>query len=129
MVGLLGYALYKQSIREDRSRGRPVDGSTRDPSPTTVSVFRHSADRILQEFAASAIEEARPDFERSSLASKIDAMESRITSHVDRRTSGLAAILQSVAAWFVTVILTIALLLALNTPSWYPAFMKTIGGE
>lgn len=87
MVGLLAYALYKQSIREDIARGRLVDGSSRDPSPTTVNVFRHSADRILQEFAASAIEEARPDFERSSLAAKVDALEARV---LPRSTDGQA---------------------------------------
>jgi hypothetical protein len=59
IVGLLAYALLKQNIREEASRGIPVDRAFRNPSAVTISLYRGSAESKLNAFASRVIDEAR----------------------------------------------------------------------
>lgn len=113
IVGLLAYALLKQNIREDASRGVHIDGALRDPTPITVNLYRSSAEQRLSAFAASAIDEARGEIQESAVLSAVQQLESNLTAHVTNRTGVGSAILTNIAAWAVTGFITIIIILLL----------------
>lgn len=113
IVGLLAYALFKQNIREDASRGVRLDGALRDPTPVTVNLFRSSAEQRLTAFAASAIDGARGEIQESAVLGAVQQLESNLTAHVSNRTGAGAAILTNIAGWAVTGFMTIIIILLL----------------
>jgi hypothetical protein len=103
IVGLLAYALLKQSLREEAAKGVLVKSAFRDPGAHTVSLYRGSAERMLNAFATSAIDEARPEIQESAALNQIATAESNIVSHVTNRTGAGAAIAINLAAWLISL--------------------------
>ncbi len=103
IVGLLAYALLKQSLREEAAKGVLVKSAFRDPGAHTVSLYRGSAERMLNAFATSAIDEARPEIQKSAALNKIATAESNIVNHVTNRTGTGAAIAINLAAWLISL--------------------------
>lgn len=132
-VGLLAYALFKQAIREDAARGISTSGAIRDPSPTTVEVFRNSARRRLEEFAGKAIQEATPDLQQSGVSNAIstlslnlDTVQANLMAHMDRRTNWAGAILTNLAAWVITLAVTVLIVTAFYLPNWQAGMVDAV---
>ena len=123
LEGLLGYALFKESIRQDIKRGARQEGSRRDPSPATVTAFREQASNKLQDFAVGAIDEQRDALVeqcREAMLAEIEPMMSERTgelrTYVGQRTNVWTAAWvsfgASMVAWMLTLAVTVLILLA-----------------
>lgn len=101
LAGLIAYAVYKQSINEKAKAGQPrPERQDRILSDTDVKTFREAADRRLQDFATSAINEAREDIIATGTGLVIQAAKAEIIERVTTRTSVGNAILVSLAGWY-----------------------------
>lgn len=116
VVGLLAYALYKRAIREDAQEGRRSSGYDRNPSKTVVETYRQAAERTLSEVIGSSLEAAKPELQVSAALSAIEVAKADIREHVTQRTGFLPALLTNIVAWAFTLLLTVLILLALNSP-------------
>lgn len=132
-VGLLAYALFKQSIREDAARGVRSNGATRNPTPTTIEVYRNSAKRRLQDFANKAIEEATPDLQQSAytnaistLNANLSTVQANLMSHVDRRTSMWGAIVTNIVATILILAITVLIIQAVYLPNWQADLIEAV---
>ena len=125
VVGLLAYARYKQSIRESAQNGVITDSAARNLPPATVNAFRSAAEKLITRIVEGAIENATPGILNSELIlrmnevqtdvqSRISGTESKIISHVSGRTSFTNAFWPSLAAWFVTLLIAVAVLFLSN---------------
>lgn len=117
-VGLLAYALFKQAIREDAADGRASPGNARNPSPTMVKVFRGNAERMLQEFASRAVEEATPEIRDENTIAAITAVEANLVKRIDARTHWRGAIATNLTAWVITLAVTVLVINMLYLPNW-----------
>jgi hypothetical protein len=120
--GLLAYALYKATVREDALRGFK-SGNARDPSPAMVKTFKEAAVARLIEFADGMIEDATPELQQSAaldavsglhqtLTSQMATAVSTLKSHVDDRTGLRPSIFANVVAWVFTLAITALVLIA-----------------
>jgi hypothetical protein len=117
-VGLLAYALYKQGIREEVKNGQTNHGPHRNPPPSTIDVYRQSAERRLQEFAAAAIDQARPQIVDARTIAALDEVKIEIVSCVNARTSTRSAIATNLIAWVISMALTILIITFIYLPNF-----------
>ena len=110
IVGLLAYALFKQSVREATRGGDTSQSSERNPAPTSVHVYRSAAERRLSELVDFAVEGARPQIEASALRRAIQDGEVAIKAHVDQRTGFWTAVLAGIVAWSLSLLVTIVII-------------------
>ncbi|NYZ12717.1 hypothetical protein HL658_09150 [Azospirillum sp. RWY-5-1] len=132
-AGLLAYALFKQAVREDAMNGTGSVANPRNPSVTTVKVFRDAAEQMLAEVATRAITAAKPDLQRSSIANAITALrdnlqtvQANITNHVTNQTRYRHAIITGVIAWLITIIITAAVLYNFALPNWQDRIVEAV---
>jgi hypothetical protein len=119
LVGLLAYALYKQGVREAAMAGQPVQPSAaRNPTSTEITAYRGDAERRLQLFAASAVDEARPELLQDGVVLSIDKAKSDLLVAITQRTSMRAAVLASIIGWAITLGLTVLILVTIYLPNW-----------
>jgi hypothetical protein len=119
LVGLVAYALYKQAIREAGMGGRPMMPPLhRFPIPTERSAYRGDAERRLQAFAALATEQATPGIITKGVELTVEAARIELIEALNRRTSFTAAILSNLAAWVITLAVTVLLLVTIYLPNW-----------
>ncbi len=111
VVGLLAYALYKQHVREEFSQGIHTEGRLRNPTQTTIDMFRSSAESRLNQFAADAIDEARDEIQQSAILNTLESSVSEISQHISRSTGSVRAIWTNFIAWLLTIAVTVLLLL------------------
>lgn len=115
IVGLIAYALYKRSIREDAMAGRT--GSARRTVPDTmVSVHRNAAEVVLRRLVENAIEDATPEIEEQAVAAALGDTETRIKSHVSHRTSFGSALGVNMVAWVITLAVTFFIIWLIGRP-------------
>ncbi|MGY0833752.1 hypothetical protein [Azospirillum argentinense] len=137
--GLLAYALYKQSITEDRERGLPVQpGASRNPGSNTIDNLRRAARTLLQEYSSKILEAEKPGLQRTAIWAKLDevsgnlaTLQTNIITHVERRTRTWAGVKASVYGWFLSIALTILIVVGFSTPNpvnriidWLKAMMS-----
>tara|TARA_B100000965_G_scaffold403157_1_gene430649 strand:+ start:4352 stop:4885 length:534 start_codon:yes stop_codon:yes gene_type:complete len=131
LVGLIAYAIYKQALREAAQRGDSVRPKIdRNPTDTERTAYRDAAQKMLERFGTSVINEAREDFMADSLAA-IDQRVSDIASYVKaaaseneakvvatvrHRTSFGMAIMVNIAGWFATLAITALIVFAVAAP-------------
>lgn len=125
-VGLLAYTLFKQAIREDAVKGVHIGGGVRDPSTTTVQVYRASADMRLRDFAANAVDAAREDILNENTISAIRQAASEINQNIDRNTGIRAAVTANIIAWIFTILLTYAVATQIYMPNWQAGMVDQI---
>ena len=130
-IGLLAYALFKQAVRDEIISGQENNGANRNPQPSMVAAFRGSSERLLQEFAASAIIEARPQiieesisYNISSINDKINMHASELRSHITSRTKWYTAISSNIISWLISVIATAAIVIGYNHNDIQHGFIK-----
>jgi hypothetical protein len=128
VVGLLAYALFKESVREEMQLGAQPNNANRNPPPATVLVFRGAAEQRLAEVIQNGIAQATPDIQRdavgnaitateTALSTKIDGVGNRLEKHVTGRTGFGTAIVTNVIAWVITLALTAVILVLANRPA------------
>lgn len=129
VVGLLAYATYKQSIRENALAGQAVsDRSSRDLAPALVGALRLAAEQTITEIVNSGITQATPDIQntatiatlnghRTEVLSALQTERQRIESHITSRTGFLSAFLTNLTAWAATLVVAVAILYLASRPS------------
>lgn len=115
VVGLLAYALYKQTIAEDSLRGHPPTPAQRDPGSQAVALFRSSAEQKLSNFAASVVEDAREGLQQTAVLDKLSDVEVKLKSHISEKTSFGMALVTNVVGWLVTLAITVIFILVAVT--------------
>ncbi|WP_156500315.1 hypothetical protein [Croceicoccus bisphenolivorans] len=103
VVGLLAYALYKRSIKEDIMRGQNVPGYSRNPQITVVSAFRSNSEILIADIVQRAILEATPDIEQNATASAIISSANSVKTHIDDKTSFKNALIANIFAWLISI--------------------------
>lgn len=126
-MGLLAYALYKQTVRESVASGRPpLLPAQRHPAPTERAAYRGDAERRLQNFAAAATDEATPEIIARGVGVAVDAARIDLIATINRRTSVWTAIGVNLAAWIITLAITVLLLVAIYLPNWQAALLEHV---
>jgi hypothetical protein len=125
LIGLIAYALYKQNLREVAQSGRPLPlAAARVPTPTEVSAYRGDAERKLQTFAANVVDVATPDIVERGVGIAIDAAKVELVEVINRRTSAKTAIVTNLAAWVITLAITVLLLVTIYLPNWQAGLIE-----
>lgn len=127
-MGLLAYALYKQSVREEAVRGATNASAARNPTSATVNAFRQAAEQRLTEVVNRAIEGATPDIQASHFSAQLESFTQEVISTVERRTSFGAAIWPNLAAWALTAIATVIIVLLLTFPGMEDSVRNRLDG-
>lgn|GEM_PF-4380720 len=127
LVGLLSYALYKQTIREAVSRGQAVlPRASRQPAPTERAAYRGDAERRLELFSASATVAAAPGIIANGLGASIGLAKTEVIQAIHRRTSFATAIGANLAAWAITLAVTVLLLVTVYLPNWQASLIERV---
>lgn len=119
VVGLLAYSLFKSSIRERVRLGQTVPIHLRTPTVAERDAYRGRATRILERYAEGAIAEAEPDITetaRAAAKSEIITEIGSVKTLVTDRTRAWPAIGYGVAAWLISIVITVVVVLA--SPGW-----------
>jgi hypothetical protein len=111
-IGLLAYSLFKAGIRERVRAGQEVPPHLRNPTAADIEAYRGSASRILEKYADQVITEAEPEIAARARGTARD----EIIEVVRGRTRAWQAIGYGVAAWFISIVITIVVVVA--APSW-----------
>jgi len=126
VIGLLGYALYKQSIREDALAGVTVPADRRAPSETTVQAYRGAASQLVTGVINRAIEEATPAIQESAVRDAIIAAEANVKAHVDSKTSWKTALGTNLAAWLISLAIVFLVLVLARAPEVTDLLVKAV---
>jgi hypothetical protein len=127
LVGLVAYALYKQTVREAAATGRlTVQPRHRFPTPTERSAYRGNAERRLQSFAAVATQQATPEIMAKGIGSAVEAAKVELLQALERRTSFVNAILSNLVAWIITLAVTVLLIVTIYLPNWQADLLERI---
>ena len=124
VIGLLGYSLYKQSIREDALAGVTVPADRRAPSETTVQAYRGAASQLVTGVINRAIEEATPAIQESAVRDAILAAEANVKAHVDSKTSWKTALGTNLAAWLISLAIVFLVLVLARAPEVTDLLLK-----
>lgn len=119
VVGLLAYALYKRTIREDTEQGQRMPGDTRSPPRTVVETYRQVAERVISGVIDASLEAAKPELHELQMSAALDAIETvrlDVREHVTNRTGFMPAIVTNVLAWAFSLLITVLILFAFNRP-------------
>lgn len=116
IVGLLAYALLKQTIREEAMQGSQLNGAFKNPSNVVVAHYRKSAERVLDEFATQVIDDARSEIQTSAILNQLIATEVNLSSTISSATGPVRAIWTNIAAWGITgfIVFLIVVIIASN---------------
>jgi hypothetical protein len=112
IVGLLAYSIFKASIRERVKSGQDVPRHLRNPTHAETEAYRGRAERILERYAERVIADAEPGITAAARGSAKD----EIIEVVRSRTRGSSAIGYGVVAWFISIVITVIVVLA--SPGW-----------
>ena len=118
IVGLLAYSFFKASIRERVRDGQDVPRHLRNPTKAETDAYRGRAERVLEQYAEQAIEDAEPGI----ITAAQGAAKNEIITQIKSRTGLWPAIVTGVVVWVVTIILTIAAVFA--APDWVRALVQ-----
>lgn len=80
IVGLLAYAFFKASIRERAQSGQDIPRHLRNPTQADTQAYRGRAERILEQYAAKAIEDAEPSITAAAHGSAKDEIIAEVRS-------------------------------------------------
>ncbi len=117
IVGLVAYALFKKAIREEARSRSSSSSDTRNPSETTVKTYRAAAEQLLTEVVGLAIEEATPEIQQSAVLAAVETSQSKIETHITKRTNFVSALLANIVAWVITLALAAIILFLAARPN------------
>ncbi|MBW8303526.1 MAG: hypothetical protein K0M78_06210 [Brevundimonas sp.] len=115
--GLLGYALYKRSIREQCKNGGATDGVLRNPPDKEVEVYRSAAramiETVMEDFESLASEQ----WKQSHYDKRLETWKGEIKAMIRGRTTLTGAILSNMIAWVITLAITLLVYFGLKATS------------
>jgi hypothetical protein len=126
LTGLVAYALYKQVIREKAAAGITTPSGHRQPTPTELDNYRNAAKGHLQRFAAEVTTAATPQIIAEALGTSIETAQVEVVKAIHRRTSFWSAIGTNLAAWVITLAITVLLLIGVYLPNWQSHLIEAI---
>lgn len=137
IVGLLAYATYKQSIREAAQDGRPTDRLSRSLSPAMINALRSASEQTITQIVNDGIEQATPDIQNTATIAMLNGHHTEVIgviqterqaveTHINKRTGFLSSFVTNLLAWFVTLIVAVAILYLANRPSVEQTLSKSI---
>lgn len=113
--GLLAYALYKRTIRDHCRNGvSTILAIERDPPKSEVETYRDSARQMLEEVMQIYEQEAAPDWQQSYFETRLGEWKGEIKALIRNRTSMGGQIAVNLAAWVITIVLSLAIYYALT---------------
>ncbi len=119
LVGLVAYALYKQTIREAAVSGRPMLQARHGfATATERAAYRGDAERRLQAFASDVTDQATPGIVARGVGLAVEAAKIELLQALNRRTSFWSAIVSNLVAWVITLAVTVLLLASIYLPNW-----------
>lgn len=116
LEGLVAFALYEKSIREEAAGRESTSASKRRPSPTTVKTYRGAAQLLLESAISRVLKDIAPALKESALLDQIRASEVSIKAHIDVRNSSKSAIWNNLVAWAIGIALTFLLIVVTQQP-------------
>lgn len=126
VVGLLAYALLKQTVAENARRGYPSEAALRDPGERAVELYRSSATQMLSAFATSIVDDAREELQESAVLERLEETEDRINSHIDRATGFGWSLWTNFVGWLLSVGVTLLVILGLAVTGLGDAFLDRL---
>jgi hypothetical protein len=120
IVGLLAYSFFKAGIRERVRAGQDVPRHLRNPTQADTQAYRGRAERILEQYAAKAIEDAEPLITAAAHGTAKD----EIIAEVRSRTGVWPSIITGVIVWVVTILLTMVVVFA--APDWVRGLVEHV---
>lgn len=124
-VGLLAYALFKQSIRETAQNGGYIRPLPRDLSLTEITTYRHAAESIIGTAVERTLTQNLPEIQQSAAIETVKAEAASVRAHVDSRTGFGMALLTNIVAWTVTLAITVLVIWLSGAPD----LSKLIAGK
>lgn len=127
-VGMLAYALYKSSVRQEAMQGAAPVIRSRAPVPALIDVYRQAAEQRISEMIARALAQATPDIQASAAIDAIntaqkasivaiESAERNVKTHVDSKTGFWQAVVTSFVGWLLTLGVTAIIIFAAGRPS------------
>lgn len=116
VIGLLAYALYKQSVREDAIAGNATPAERRTPSETTIQAYRGAASQLLTGVIDRAIEDSTAAIQESALRDAVSASEASVKAHINAKTSWKTALGTNLAAWLISLAIVFLVLVLARAP-------------
>jgi hypothetical protein len=115
--GLLGYALYKRSIRDQCKNGSSTNGALRNPPEREVEVYKSAAraliEAVLEDFEAQVSEQ----WKQSHYDTRLETWKGEIKAMIRNRTTLSGAITANMFAWIITLAITVLVYLAVKSSS------------
>lgn len=105
--GLLAYALYKRTVRDQCRQGVAVDGKVRNPPDSEVETYRASARDMIETLLTDYENDVRPDLQRSYFDEQLERWKGEIKATVRSRTSTSGQILSNLVAWVITLAISL----------------------
>lgn len=105
--GLLGYALYKRSIRELCRSGGQTDGNLRNPPDAEVKVYRSAARAKIEEMLEVFELEAAEQWKQSHYDTRLETWKGEIKAMIRARTTTSGAVLSNMIAWVLTIAISL----------------------
>jgi hypothetical protein len=118
LTGLIAYALYKQVIREKAATGILTPREHRHPTQTELTNYRNAANGHLQTFAAEVTRAATPQIVAEGVSVAVETAKADIVEAINQRTSFWLAMGTNLAAWVVTLAVTILIIVGIYLPNW-----------
>lgn len=114
--GLLAYALYKRTIRDQCRNGiSPMASIHRDPPESEMRTYRASAAQMLSEVMTDYEDQVSEDWKRSYYEARLGEWKGEIKALIRNRTSMVGQIGVNLIAWIITIILSLAVYFAVRT--------------
>lgn len=115
-VGLLAYALFKQSIREAAQNGGFIWPLPRELSVTEITTYRHAAESIIGNAVERTLTQNLPEIQQSAAIETVKAEAVSVRAHIDARTGFGMALLTNIFAWIVTLAITVLIIWLSGAP-------------
>jgi hypothetical protein len=115
-VGLLAYALFKQSIREAAQNGGFIRPLPRELSTTEITTYRHAAESIIGNAVERTLTQNLPEIQQSAAIETVKAEAVSLRAHIDARTGFGMALLTNIFAWIVTLAITVLIIWLSGAP-------------
>lgn len=103
LEGLLAYALYKRTVRDQCRQGVAVDGRLRDPPKSEVDTYRSSAREMIETVLTDYENDVRADLQASHYDQKLEQWKGEIKATIRNRTSPAGQIVVNLIAWMITL--------------------------
>jgi hypothetical protein len=115
--GLLAYALYKRTVRDQCRQGVAVDGRLRDPPKSEVDTYKSSANNLIEQLVIDYEQTIRAELQQSYYEDRLEQVKGEIKAMIRSRTSFAGQIVINLIGWVITLAITLLVFFALRAGS------------